>query len=129
MIKNIICLGTAFFITSCAFNHEKKIQILTTKKVVDITKQGSKVCDNFILTESEITLYFQTAEQVSNEEAHGESIIMPCKYSGELTMNKETYSYEVFAGGTGYIYDDKGWVLKNFICKNNNCCSSFSNLC
>ena len=129
MIKNVICLGTAFFITSCAFNYEKKIQILTSKKVVDISKQESKVCDNFILTESEITLYFQTAEQVSNEEAHGESIIMPCKYSGELTMNKETYSYEVFAGGTGYIYDDNGWVLKNFICKSNNCCSSFSNLC
>ena len=129
MIKNIICIGAVFFITSCASNHENKIQILTTAKVVDITKQGSKVCASFQLTESEITLYFQTAEEVSNEEAHGESIIMPCKYSGELIMNKEVYSHEVFAGGAGYIFDDKGWVLKNFICKNNNCCSSFSNLC
>ena len=129
MIKNIICLGAAFFITSCTFNNEKKVKILTATKVIDITKQGSQVCDNFLLTESEIISYFHTAEQVSNEEAHGESIIMPCKYSGKLTMNKESYSYEVFAGGTGYIYDDKGWVVKNFICKNNNCCSSFSNLC
>ncbi|WP_278403459.1 hypothetical protein [Pseudoalteromonas ruthenica] len=129
MIKNIICIGAVFFITSCAFNHENKIQILTSEKIVDITKQGFELCDSFRLTESEINLYFQTAEEVSNEEAHGESIIMPCKYSGELIMNKEVYSYEVFAGGAGYIFDDKGSVLKNFICKNNNCCSNFSNLC
>ena len=129
MIKHAICIGAAFFITSCVVNDEKRIQILTTEKVVDITKQGAKLCDSFQLTESEIALYFKTAEEVSNEEAHGESIIMPCKYSGELTMNKEIYSYEVFAGGAGYIFDDKGWVLKNFICKNNNCCNSFSNLC
>ncbi|RZF81420.1 hypothetical protein EXT46_09475 [Pseudoalteromonas sp. CO325X] len=129
MIKSIICISAVFFITSCAFNHESKIQILTSEKIVDITKQGFELCDNFQLTESEINLYFQTAEEVSNEEAHGASIIMPCKYSGELIINKKVYSYEIFAGGAGYIFDDKGWVLKNFICKNNNCCSNFSNLC
>lgn len=129
MIKNIICLGTVFFISSCTFNHENKIKILTAKKIVDITKQEFKVCDSFLLTESEITSYFYTAKQVSNEEAHGESVIMPCKYSGKLTMNNETYLYELFAGGTGYIYDEKGWVVKNFICKNDHCCNSFSNLC
>lgn len=122
-------MGAVFFITSCAFNHENKIQILTEEKVVDITKQGSKVCDSFQLTEREIILYFQAAEEVSNEEAHGESIILPCKYSGELIINEEVYSYEVFTGGVGYIFDDEGWVLKSFICKNNNCCGSFSNLC
>lgn len=129
MIKNVICLGVAFFITSCAFDYENSVQVLTSKKIVDISKQGSKICDNFILTKREVTLYFKISEQVSNEEAHGESIIMPCKYSGELKINKEAYSYEVFAGGAGYIYDGSGWVLKNFICKSNNCCSSFSNLC
>ncbi|WP_028864711.1 hypothetical protein [Psychromonas aquimarina] len=129
MIKNILGLIAVFFVASCSFKHENNIQILSSKKVVDTTKPDFKICESFLLTESEINSYFHAAEQISNEEAHGESLIMPCKYSGKLTMNKEAYSYEIFAGGTGYVYDEEGWVVKNFICKNNNCCSRFSNLC
>jgi len=128
MIKNILVLSATFFIASCAINHENNIQILTAIKVVDSTKPDFKVCENFQLTEAEITSFFNSAEQVSNEEAHGESLIMPCQYSGKLTMNKKAYTYELFAGGTRYIYDENGWVVKNFICKNN-CCRKISNLC
>jgi hypothetical protein len=129
MIHKILYFSTVFLIASCTLSHESNIQILTANKIVDITNPDFKICEKFQLTKSEITLYFQVAEQISNEEEHGESFILPCKYEGKLTLNKRIYSYDIYAGGSGYIYDKNGWVMKNFICKNDNCCSAFSNLC
>ena len=129
MIKKTLCLIGVFFIASCTFNNEKETQLLSVKKVIDRTLPNYEICENFQLTEKEIISFFQVAQQVSNEEEHGQSFILPCKYEGKLIIKKKIYSYEVFAGGTGYIYDENGWVAKNFICKNNNCCSKFSALC
>ncbi len=129
MIQKTLYLSAVFFIVSCTLNHESDIKILTANKVVDITKSDFKVCENFQLTKNEIISFFQIAKQISNEEDHGKSLILSCKYEGKLTMNRKTYSYEIYAGGSGYIYDQSGWVIKNFICKNNNCCSAFSELC
>ncbi len=129
MIQKSLCFSAVLLIASCTINHESDIQILTANKVVDITNPDFKICKKFQLTKSEITLYFQVAEQISNEEEHGESFILPCKYEGKLTINKRISLYEIYAGGSGYIYDKNGWIMKNFICKNNNCCSAFSDLC
>ena len=129
MIRKPLCFSVIFLIASCTLSHESDIKILTANEVVDITKPDFKICEKFQLTKSEITLYFQLADQISNEEEHGESLILPCKYEGKLTINKRVYLYEIYAGGSGYIYDKNGWVMKNFICKNDNCCSSFSDLC
>jgi hypothetical protein len=129
MIKKFLCFSAIFLITSCVLSHESYIKISTANKVVDFTKPDFEICEKFLLTKSEITLYFQVAEQISNEEDHGESFILPCKYEGNLTINKKIYLYEIYAGGSGYIYDEKGWIMKNFICKNHNCCSTFSDLC
>jgi len=129
MIKITLYFSMVFIIASCTLKHESDIQILTANKVVDITKHDFKICENFQLTKSEIALYFQVAEQISNEEGHGESFILPCKYEGKLTINKKIHIYEVYAGGSGYIYGKNGWIIKNFICKNDNCCSAFSGLC
>ncbi len=129
MIQKALCLSIVFLISSCTLSQESEIQILTANKVIDITKSDFKICEKFLLTKTEITLYFQVAKQISNEEEHGESFILPCKYEGKLTNNKTIYLYEIYAGGSGYIYDKNGWTMKNFICKNENCCSTFSNLC
>ena len=129
MTKNIVCAIAALFIVSCTFNYEDNFKILTFKKVTDVENAQYNVCDNLLLTKTEIALYFDIAEQVSNEKGHGESLIMPCKYSGKLITDHKTYSYDIFAGGSGYIYNNKGWVVKSFICKDKSCCNKFSNLC
>jgi len=129
MIQKLICLITILAISSCALNNESDTQVQSINRVVDMTDTTSKVCENFYLTKNEIIYFFQVAEQINNEEDHGESLILPCKYEGKIMMNNKSYSYEIFAGGTGYLYDKNGWVVKNFICKNNHCCTKFSELC
>lgn len=129
MIQKIICLSVVLAISSCTLNNENYTQVLSVNRVVDTTDTSSKVCENFHLTENEIISFFQVAEQVNNEEDHGESFILPCKYEGKITINNKTYSYEIFAGGTGYIYDKNGWAVKNFMCRNSDCCTKFSELC
>jgi hypothetical protein len=128
MIHKTLYLITIFILASCTLSNERDIQILSAKKVVDLTDSSSDICDDFQLQESEIVSFFQLAEEVSNIEEHQKSLILPCKYEGKLAINKETYSYEIFAGGTGYIYDKNGWILKNLICSKN-CCGGFSTLC
>jgi hypothetical protein len=128
MIHKILYLIAIFILAACTLSNESDIQISSAEKVVDLTDSSSDICDDFQLQESEIVSFFQLAEEVSNIEEHQKSLILPCKYEGKLAMNKETYSYEIFAGGTCYIYDKNGWVFKNLICSNN-CCSKFSTLC
>jgi len=122
-------LTVLFLISSCTLANEKNIHILSFNKVVDITTPGFEICENFQLNEREISSFFQVAGEISNEEADGELLILPCKYEGNLTMNNQTYLYEIFAGGTGFIYDKDGWVIKSFICQSINCCTKFSDLC
>lgn len=128
MIHKTLYLITIFILASCTLSNESDIQILSTKKVVDLTDSSSDICDDYQLQESEIVSFFQLAEEVGDIEEHQKSLILPCKYEGKLAINKNTYSYEIFAGGTGYIYDKNGWILKNLICSNN-CCDEFLTLC
>jgi hypothetical protein len=114
MIHKTLYLITIFILASCTLSNESDIQILSTKKVVDLTDSSSDICDDYQLQESEIVYFFQLAEEVGDIEEHQKSLILPCKYEGKLAINKKTYSYEIFAGGTGYIYDKNGWIFKNF---------------
>jgi hypothetical protein len=129
MIQKIICLSAVLIIASCTLHNGSVTQVLSANRVVDVKDPSAKVCESFHLTKSEIMSFYQVAEQVSNEEEHGESFILPCKYEGKITMNNKTYSYEIFAGGSGYIYDKKGWVVKNLICRSSTCCNELSGLC
>ena len=90
MIQKIICLSAILTIASCTLNNGNDTQVLSIKKVIDVSDPSSKVCENFHLTKIEITSFFHMAEEVSNEEEHGESFILPCKYEGKLTMNNKT---------------------------------------
>jgi hypothetical protein len=128
MIHKTLYLITIFILASCTLSNESDIQILSTKKVVGFTDSSSDICDDYQLQESEIVSFFQLAEEVGDIEEHQKSLILPCKYEGKLAINKKTYSYEIFAGGTGYIYDKNGWILKNLICSKN-CCGEFLTLC
>ena len=129
MNKQITFLLAAFFVSSCTVNNKRDIELLSFNKAIDKTSNDFEFCEDFQLNESDIYVFFQVAEQINNEDAHGQSLILPCKYEGKLTINKDIYSYEVFAGGSGGLYDKNGWVVQNFICKSNNCCSQFSDLC
>lgn len=129
MIHKIISLSTILAISACTMNNRDETQVLSVNRVVDKTDTSSKICESFYLTENEIITYFQEAKQISNEKDHSESLILPCKYEGKIKMENKIYSYEIFAGGTGYFYDENGWAVKNFICSNNKCCALFSTLC
>lgn len=132
MIKYLCVLGGCFLISSCTTSinsKEDQVEILSMNKIVDKTMPDSQICEDFVMSEHELARYFKIADEVTTLVSHGQSIILPCKYEGELRIKNKHYSYEVIAGGTGYIYNQDGWVVKNYLCVNERCCSEFLNLC
>ena len=58
MIHKTLYLITIFILASCTLSSESDIQILSAKKVVDLTNSSSGICDDFQLQESEKFLFF-----------------------------------------------------------------------
>ena len=121
----------ALILTSCISNgnSNQTALILSMDRVVDSTLPNNEMCDSFILNEQEIIKYFLISEEISIADLHGESFILPCQHEGRLKMNGKVFSYEVIAGGTGYLYDERGFVVKSYICKSDECCGQFLDLC
>ncbi|MBL1260738.1 MAG: hypothetical protein COB33_009445 [Thiotrichaceae bacterium] len=131
MIKYLCFFWGSFLISSCTFinSKEDQVEILSMDKIVDKTMADNQICEDFLMSERELNKYFKIADEVTTSVSHEKSIMLPCKYKGELKIKNKHYFYEVVAAGAGYIYNQDGWVVKNYLCVNERCCSEFLNLC
>jgi hypothetical protein len=129
-MKWLVAILFIVFSVSCSSlpKHEP-ISILSSEKVVDNESQEVSICKKFKLTDIEIEKYFSIAESMSPIESNQRLTILPCKYSGELKLSGNLYKYEIYAGGSGFLYDQEGWLYRGYLCDSNRCCSMFNSLC
>ena len=111
LVSMAICL-------SCCNSTESisQISILSMERISGVDQPGADICSSFNLTRNDVAIYFATAEEVSDYEFNRDAIIFPCKYTGELNINGESFQWEISAGGAGYLYRGKD-VSKQFLCK------------
>ncbi len=107
--------------------HSSSIEIKSISKNFEGTISDREICNSFKITKKDVAKYFHAAKEVNASEFHGEAMILPCKYAGELTIQSKPHRWEIMAGGAGYLYSEQR-VDKRFICKNT-CCKNFKNLC
>ena len=128
--RHIILLCISLIIAACSnVQHDEKIVILNSKVFIDKDNHDYELCNDFILQDSEIKKYFLISENVSDYDFNAKAIIMPCGVSGQIYMEGKTYSYEITAAGAGYIFDEKGWPVKKYLCSNAVCCKEFPIMC
>lgn len=119
-----------FLTTACANSSSTNdVKILSYTKQVDQSSPESTICDDFTLTESEVKKYFSYASEVSSTQFHYESLILPCKYQGKLTLSNNQYEFEIYAGGSGMLFSKNNESDRYFICTEDSCCNQFKNLC
>lgn len=70
--------------------------------------------------------YFSIAEEVNRNEFHHESIILPCKYQGSIKIDGSQFQWEIFSGGSGYLYNKS--TEKRYLCKET-CYNILKGLC
>lgn len=126
-MKLYVLLLSSCFIFACSASDTITIQSMN--RSIDKTSEDYQLCDEFKLNNAEIKQYFTLAKEVSSTEFHYESLILPCKYHGELNISNNHYKFEIYAGGSGSLYSESDSQSKNYICKNEECCSMFNNLC
>lgn len=131
MKKPLVIICILLLASSCSALDGKgdDITILSMNRAVDTSMPDSELCSEFTMSKAELNSYFRLAEEVDTATANAESIILPCKYEGSIKINNAEFFYEVIAGGAGYIYDSNGWAIKNYLCRNESCCSKFKRLC
>lgn len=116
-------------LTACANNSSLDMEVLSGIREVDLSSPDSSVCSTFELSNTEILIYFSVAKKTKLTEFQHRSLILPCKYSGIIKVKGELLKYEIYAGGSGVLYDTAGWQAQTFICDDAQCCSKFKNLC
>lgn len=131
-MKNILVfVSVLLFTASCDALDGKEIDIavLSMSKSIDTSMPDRRLCAEFFMSKEELNSYFKVAEEVDAATSNAESIILTCKYEGKIRINNTEFSYEVMAGGAGFIYDLNGWAVKNYLCRDKCCCSKFKHLC
>jgi hypothetical protein len=63
----------------------------------------ARACESWNLTNAQVLSFFAHATAIVPEELHSTYAVVPCQYSGELTINGEHYTFSINAGAFGVI--------------------------
>lgn len=118
---------TPFFLSCQSLPHNKNIEIVSMTRAIDTSAPDHQMCSSFTLTKENIATYFSKANEIHEQEFHHEAMILPCKYQGSIRIDGQYLQWEIFAGGAGYLYNNKT-INKRYLCKKD-CCNSLPNLC
>ncbi len=121
----IVLLSSIFWLQSCQ-SVQRNIDVTSIERKIDTESPDYKICSSFTLTKKSVVDYFSIAKEVSGDEFHHESIILPCKYQGEMNIDGIQFRWEIFAGGSGYLYNKS--TEKRYLCKKT-CCNILKGLC
>jgi len=115
-----------FFILSCQAAQTGDVTVLSMKKLIDTKVASHKMCHDFLLSKSDVVNYFKQATQVDGVKFNAQAMILPCKYTGALTMNGKQFKWEIMAGGAGYLFNKT--INNRYLCKGK-CCQVIKGLC
>ena len=122
-----IIFSMVFSVLSCKSGESNiNVRILSMEKKVDTDASDYEICDEFTLKESDVIHYFSLAKEVDSNEFNAESIILPCKYKGKIKIDDKEFQWEIYAGGSGYLYNKS--EDKRYLCKSA-CCKSLPEIC
>ncbi|VAW87135.1 hypothetical protein MNBD_GAMMA18-821 [hydrothermal vent metagenome] len=105
---------------------QRNIDVISMERKIDTESPDYEICSSFTLTKKTVVDYFSVAKEVSGDEFHHESIILPCKYQGSMKIDDTQFQWEIFAGGSGYLYNKS--TEKRYLCKET-CCDILKGLC
>ena len=126
-IFSIALLMSIFCLQSCQLvRNDVYMDVVSIEKKINTDAPDHELCSTFRLTKAEVIAYFSIAKEVDEHEFHYESLILPCKYHGSIKSDGSQFQWEIFAGGSGYLYNKS--IEKRYLCKED-CCNALPGLC
>jgi hypothetical protein len=77
----------------------------------------ARACESWDLTGDEVLSFFAHATAILPEELHTTYNVVPCQYSGSLTINGAVYEFSINAGAFGVIRGTPAKRVALFGCK------------
>lgn len=77
----------------------------------------ARACRGWNLTEAQTLSFLARATAITPEELHSQYAVVPCQFSGEITINGEVYRLSVNAGSFAVIRGEKPERVALFGCK------------
>jgi hypothetical protein len=63
----------------------------------------ARACESWNLTGAQVLDFFAHASAILPEELHSAFAVVPCQYSGSISINGELYNFSINAGSFGVI--------------------------
>lgn len=63
----------------------------------------ARACENWNLTDAQVLNFFAHATAILPEELHTTYAVVPCQYSGSISINGELFNFSINAGAFGVI--------------------------
>ena len=99
MNRNVITIFFIIFILcfhACLpINQDTSIKVVSIKKIIDKNAADYTICSSLNLTKEDVLKYFTHAEQVSDYDFNSEAMILPCKYEGSISIEKNFLSIDL----------------------------------
>ncbi|HKU17258.1 MAG TPA: hypothetical protein VJQ52_22890 [Steroidobacteraceae bacterium] len=73
-------------------------------------------CRSWKLTEAQVLAFFARATAISPEELHTSFPVVPCQFSGAITIDGAPYTFSINAGHFGFIRGKPGEPVALFGC-------------
>jgi hypothetical protein len=63
----------------------------------------ARACLNWNLTEAQVRTFFSRAEAIGSDDMRSNYAVLPCQYSGSLTVDGVSYQFSINIGRFGFI--------------------------
>ena len=63
----------------------------------------ARACESWNLTDAQVLNFFAHATAILPEELHSTYAVVPCQYSGSISINGELFNFSINAGAFGVI--------------------------
>ncbi|HEY7641382.1 MAG TPA: hypothetical protein VH814_16765 [Steroidobacteraceae bacterium] len=77
----------------------------------------ARACENWNLTGAQVLNFFAHSTAILPEELHTTYAVVPCQYSGTISINGETYNFSINAGSFGVIHGTPADRVALFGCR------------
>ena len=125
--KRALILWCCLLLSSCsAANYLTEADVISIQKKIDLNDPLHSMCSSLFLNKKDVVTYYTVAEEVDAGDFAYNAIILPCSYRGEIKVKGALFRWEIYAGGSAFLYSDK--ESRRYLCRNQ-CCSHFSTLC